>query len=176
MATALSGGGTSFSTPPTGYNDHFWFNAHVGLTPAGMVDAVYVQMDMRVTDPNLHLIANVGADWWRNASAPFLSDFSNNPHSRHEQLVRIVDPMDDARPFTQQQPRSFWRIFLRLWSDRSTTEPETKPTILSYTTDSGVAGDGITNDLDPDIVRHGKGRKLRQCLRWRNQDRYGHGE
>ena len=36
-------------------------------------------MDMRVTDPNLNLIAQLGADWWRDVNAPFYSDFRNNP-------------------------------------------------------------------------------------------------
>ncbi len=36
-------------------------------------------MDMRVTDPNLNVVANIGADWWRNESAPYVDGFSNNP-------------------------------------------------------------------------------------------------
>ena len=52
--------------------DHIWPTAR-GTFAAGAVDGVYVQMDMRVTDPNLHLIAQVGADWWRDASAVFIA-------------------------------------------------------------------------------------------------------
>jgi hypothetical protein len=77
-ATALSGGGTSFDAPAAGYNDHFWYGSR-GTYAAGTVDAVYVQMDMRVTDPNAHLVGMVGADWWQNASAPFVPDHSTNP-------------------------------------------------------------------------------------------------
>jgi hypothetical protein len=74
----LAGGGTSFAAPPSGYNDHFWYQSR-GIFAAGTVDAVYVQMDMRITDSSAHLVAMVGADWWRDASAPYLHDHSNNP-------------------------------------------------------------------------------------------------
>jgi hypothetical protein len=74
----LARGHTAFDVPPAGYNNHFWYKSR-GTYPAGTVDAVYVQMDMRVTDSNLKLVAMVGADWWRDASAPYLNDHSNNP-------------------------------------------------------------------------------------------------
>ncbi|MET3911296.1 hypothetical protein ABID59_005659 [Bradyrhizobium sp. S3.3.6] len=77
-ATPLAGATISFDAPPVGYNNHFWYRGR-GIYPAGTVDAVYVQMEMRVTDPNLHLVAMVGADWWRHARAPYLDDHSNNP-------------------------------------------------------------------------------------------------
>jgi hypothetical protein len=143
-ATALPGGGTSFSTPPTGYNDHFWFNAR-GTYTAGMVDAVYVQMDMRVTDPNLHLIANVGADWWRDANAPFLTDFSNNPTAGTSNWSELSTQWTTLA-FYSQTTAQFLADLPPPLVGSSTTDPEIKPTILSYTTDSGVAGDGITND------------------------------
>jgi len=77
-ATPVAGTTIAFGAPPAGYNNHFWYKAR-GTYPAGAVDAVYVQMEMRVTDPNLHLVAMVGADWWRDARAPYLDDHSNNP-------------------------------------------------------------------------------------------------
>jgi hypothetical protein len=77
-ATPLAGATIAFDVPPAGYNNHFWYKAR-GTYPAGAVDAVYVQMEMRVTDPNLRLVAMVGADWWRDARAPYLEDHSNNP-------------------------------------------------------------------------------------------------
>jgi hypothetical protein len=64
--------------PKPGYNNHFWVIDR-GTYPAGSVDGVYVQMDMRVSDPNMKFVANVGADWWRDASAVFLRSFVNNP-------------------------------------------------------------------------------------------------
>jgi hypothetical protein len=75
---ALSNGSAAFDTPPTGYNDHFWPSSR-GTFAAGTVDAAYVQMDMRVNDPNLQLVANIGADWWRNDSAGYVDGFDNNP-------------------------------------------------------------------------------------------------
>jgi hypothetical protein len=36
-------------------------------------------MDMRVTDPNVNLVGQIGADWWRSSTAPFVQGFSNNP-------------------------------------------------------------------------------------------------
>lgn len=143
-ATALAGGGTSFAAPPNGYNDHFWYNAR-GTYPAGTVDAVYVQMDMRVTDPNLNLIANVGADWWRDANAPFLTDFSNNPAAGTSNWAELSTQWTTLA-FYSTTTAQFMADLPPPLVGSSTTEPETKPTILSYTTDSGVAGDGITND------------------------------
>ncbi|UPJ66910.1 hypothetical protein [Bradyrhizobium sp. 191] len=77
-ATPLAGATIAFDVPPAGYNNHFWYKAR-GTYAADTVDAVYVQMEMRVTDPNLSLVAMVGADWWRDARAPYLEDHSNNP-------------------------------------------------------------------------------------------------
>ncbi|MDF0521350.1 hypothetical protein P0R31_29320 [Bradyrhizobium yuanmingense] len=77
-ATPLAGATIAFDVPPAGYNNHFWYKAR-GTYAADTVDAVYVQMEMRVTDPNLSLVAMVGADWWRDAQAPYLDDHSNNP-------------------------------------------------------------------------------------------------
>jgi hypothetical protein len=61
------------SAPPAGYNDHFW-PAQRGRYAAGSVDGVYVQMDMRTNDPNMKFVANVGADWWLDASAGIVPD------------------------------------------------------------------------------------------------------
>jgi hypothetical protein len=74
----LTGGHTAFDVPPPGYNNHFWYGSR-GTYAAGTVDAVYVQMDMRISDSDLKFVAMVGADWWRDASAPYLDDHSNNP-------------------------------------------------------------------------------------------------
>jgi Ca2+-binding RTX toxin-like protein len=76
--TTQSDGSAAFDAPTTTYNDHFWFGSR-GTYAAGSVDAVYTQMDMRVDDPNLHLVASIGADWWRSVSAPFVDGYGNNP-------------------------------------------------------------------------------------------------
>jgi hypothetical protein len=84
----LSGAHTAFGAPPSGYNNHFWYGSR-GTYAAETVDAVYVQMDMRVSDPDLRLVAMVGADWWRDATAPYLDDHSNNPGIGGTNWVRI---------------------------------------------------------------------------------------
>jgi len=84
----LSGAHTAFDAPPPGYNNHFWYGSR-GTYAAGTVDAVYVQMDMRVSDPDLRLVAMVGADWWRDATAPYLDDHSNNPGIGGTNWVRL---------------------------------------------------------------------------------------
>jgi len=76
--TKSADGTATFAAPPAGYNNHFWPTAR-GTFAANNVDAVYVQMDMRVTDPGVNLVGQVGADWWRSSSAPFVHGFSNNP-------------------------------------------------------------------------------------------------
>src|SRR5258708_5902046 len=88
----LAGGHTAFAVPPPGYNNHFWYGSR-GTYAAGTVDAVYVQMDMRVSDSDLKLVAMVGADWWRDASAPYLDDHSNNPGIGGHQLVERLPHM-----------------------------------------------------------------------------------
>jgi len=135
-------GSISFSAPPNGYNDHFWHNAR-GTFPPGTVDGVYVQMDMRVNDPNLNLIANLGADWWRTANAPFASDFSNNPGAGMSNWVELS---------TQWQTLAFYSMSTSEFQADlppplmgSPTDPQTRPTITSFSPDGGTAGDGITN-------------------------------
>jgi hypothetical protein len=76
--TTLSDGSALVDTPQSGYNDHFYQGTR-GTYAAGTVDGVFVMADMKTTDPNEHLVANHGADWWLNSSAPFVNGFSNNP-------------------------------------------------------------------------------------------------
>ena len=62
-------GGTLVDGPPPGRNDLMWL-VRRGSFAAGTVDSVYVQMDMKTTDPNMKVVANVGADWWRAPDSP----------------------------------------------------------------------------------------------------------
>jgi hypothetical protein len=73
-----AGAVTTIGAPPSGYNSHFWIFSR-GTYEAASVDGVYVQIDMRTIDSNLKAIANVGADWWRDASAAYEDGFANNP-------------------------------------------------------------------------------------------------
>jgi hypothetical protein len=70
-------GAIVIDNPPRGRNGVLWI-AKRGTYAAGSVDAVYVQMDMKTTDPKLRLVANVGADWWRDADAAFEPSFVSN--------------------------------------------------------------------------------------------------
>lgn len=78
MVKAQRDGSATLPVPTTGFNTHFWLVTR-GSYGAGSIDGVYVQMDMRTDAPNVKLVANVGADWWRNAAAAYVSGFANNP-------------------------------------------------------------------------------------------------
>jgi hypothetical protein len=71
-------GSIAINSPPAGHNAHFWIVTR-GVYPAGSADDVYVEMDMRISDAHTKHVANVGADWWRDAAAPFVEGFANNP-------------------------------------------------------------------------------------------------
>jgi hypothetical protein len=81
-------GSVAIGIPPAGYNDHFWI-VNRGTYAAGSVDGVYVQMDMRTNDPDMKFVANVGADWWRDASADYVQGFRNNPGAGMSNWVEL---------------------------------------------------------------------------------------
>jgi hypothetical protein len=74
----LPDGSVSVDAPPTGYNDHFWPGPRGTYTPE-TVDGVFVEATMKTNDPSANLVTQIGADWWLNATAPFVSGFANNP-------------------------------------------------------------------------------------------------
>jgi hypothetical protein len=67
----------SLDAPQVGYNDHFWPTMHGAFTP-GTVDRVFVEAQMKTNDPNANLVAQLGADWWRNATAQHAGLNTNN--------------------------------------------------------------------------------------------------
>jgi hypothetical protein len=87
--TTLSDGSASVDAPQSGYNDHFWPDQR-GTYAAGTVDGVFVEASMKTNDPNENLVAELGADWWLNSSAPFVSDFSNNPGAGSSDWVKLT--------------------------------------------------------------------------------------
>ena len=149
--TPLAGAGTAFSAPPVGYNDHFWYKSR-GTFAAGTVDAVYVQMDMRVTDANLNLVASIGADWWRNASAPYLQDHSNNPGVGSGNWVELSTEWRTLGYYSTSTAEFLADLPPPLRGSVQTppvTEPPdtvapTAPRIVAYTPDTGTVGDRIT--------------------------------
>jgi hypothetical protein len=70
-------GSVVIDSPQSGYNDLFWIVKR-GTYAAGSVDGVYVQMEMRTSDPNMKLVANVGADWWRDPESEYVQGYTNN--------------------------------------------------------------------------------------------------
>ena len=75
--------------PGLGYNDHFWLSTRGEFEP-GTVDGVFVTVKLKATQPDVNLIAAVGADWWRNSSAEFKAGFSNNPGIGQSNFIRLT--------------------------------------------------------------------------------------
>ena len=125
---AGSDGSVAFDAPPAGYNNHFWPDAR-GTYEPGTVDAVYVQMDMRATDPGSNLVASVGADWWRDANAPYLDDHSTNPGVGSSNWVELSTE---------------WRT-LAYYSSPSLLESDPPPPLA----DLGTVGETPTTPVDP---------------------------
>ncbi|MBR0696592.1 hypothetical protein [Bradyrhizobium lablabi] len=87
--TTLSDGSVSVDAPKSGYNDHFWPSAR-GTYAAGTIDGVFVEANMKTDDPNANLVANLGADWWRSATAPYVDGFANNPSPGMSDWVKLT--------------------------------------------------------------------------------------
>jgi hypothetical protein len=85
----LSDGSVSVDAPPTGCNDHFWPTVRGTFTP-GTVDGVFVEADMKTNDPSANLVAQIGADWWLNYSAQFVTGFANNPVVGGNNFVKLT--------------------------------------------------------------------------------------
>jgi hypothetical protein len=96
-------GSVVIGTPPPGYNAHFWIFDR-GTYAAGSVDGVYVQMDVKTSDPNKEFVANVGADWWRDASAEFVQSFANNPGAGMSNWVELSTQWSTLRFYSWSTP------------------------------------------------------------------------
>jgi hypothetical protein len=81
-------GSVVIGAPPAGYNDHFW-PIKRGTYAAGSVDGVYVQMEMRTNDPDMKLVASIGADWWRDAVAGVVQGFDNTSGAGMSNWVKL---------------------------------------------------------------------------------------
>lgn len=86
--TALPDGSVAIDSPPPDHNDLVWLVAR-GTYKAGNVDSVYVQMEMKTSDPNLKLVANVGADWWRGPEAEFVRGPTNTRGAGNSNWVEL---------------------------------------------------------------------------------------
>jgi hypothetical protein len=84
-----SDGSVSFDGPPSGYNDHFWPGVRGTFKP-GTVDGVFIEAKMKTNDPDARLVAQIGADWWLNSAAEFVSGFKNNPPVGGNNFIRLT--------------------------------------------------------------------------------------
>jgi hypothetical protein len=145
--TRAADGTVAFGAPTASYNDHFW-SVSRGTYRAGDVDGVYTQMDMRVNDPKLNLVANAGADWWRDASAPYVDGFSNNPGAGMSNWVDLT---------TEWKTLAFYSAPALFKADPppplvgspggspgDNIAPDA-PRIVSFSPDTGTVGDGVTD-------------------------------
>jgi len=96
-------GSVVIGPPPPGYNAHFWIIDR-GTYAAGSVDGVYVQMDVKTSDPNMKFVANVGADWWRDVSAKFVQNFANNPGAGMSNWVELSTQWSALRFYSSNTP------------------------------------------------------------------------
>jgi hypothetical protein len=76
--TQTGSNSVSVDAPQGGYNDHFWQGSRGTYAP-GSIDGVYVTANESVNNPDAKVVAQLGADWWVNADAQFVSGFVNNP-------------------------------------------------------------------------------------------------
>src|SRR5262249_21596686 len=134
-----------------GYNDHFWYGSR-GTYTAGTVDGVYVQMDMRTTDPNANLVGMVGADWWRNATAPYLADHSNNPGIGGSNWVELSTQWKTIGYYSMSTAAFQANLPPPLLGSSPTSPVETPdtlapaaPAITAFTPDTGTVGDKVTD-------------------------------
>lgn len=101
--TPRPNGSMAITSPPEGYNAHYWITRR-GTYPAGSVDAVYVQMDLRTSDPDAKLVANVGADWWRDPTAKFVQGFANNPGAGMSNWIGLSTEWSTLRFYSSSTP------------------------------------------------------------------------
>jgi len=85
----LADGSESMAAPPAGYNDHFWPKERGTFTP-GTVDGVFIETKMRTNHPQANLVAQIGADWWLNATADFVAGFDNNPPVGGNNFIKLT--------------------------------------------------------------------------------------
>ena len=72
-------GFVSFASPVSGRMDHWWIDPR-GTYTANTVDGVFVIVEVRVDNPNAQYIMQTGADWWKDAGAPYVNPVgTNNP-------------------------------------------------------------------------------------------------
>jgi hypothetical protein len=90
MITRQPDGSVRMASPKDRFNDHFWIDPR-GTYAAGTIDGVFVMAEMRIDRPEANLIANLGADWWRTATAAYVDPVgTNNPGVGMSSWVKLT--------------------------------------------------------------------------------------
>lgn len=133
----LADGSMTMNAPKSGYNDHFWPGAR-GTYGAGTIDGVFVQAEMKTNDPNANLVANLGADWWRSVSAPYVDGFANNPSPGMSDWVKLTTEYQtlyftsmSAAKLQADPPPSLSSVTQDPTTPVVTTPPVTNPPVTS---------------------------------------------
>jgi hypothetical protein len=113
---------TIIESPPPGRNVVLWM-AKRGTFTAGSVDAVYVQIDMKTTDPQLKLVANVGADWWRGSDSTYEHGISNNRGAGNSNWVELSTGWSTLYFFSGSTPQFAADLPPALAQSAISTEP-----------------------------------------------------
>ena len=86
--TRLADGTEIMNSPANGFMIHWWPSPR-GMYPAGTVNGAFTLFMLKTDTANCHLVASAGIDYWRDANAPFLADFSNHPGAAVSSWVKL---------------------------------------------------------------------------------------
>lgn len=76
--SVLPSGERVMSSPVDGRCNHWWTQPR-GEYPPDTIDGALVMFAVRVDNPNCHMIAISGIDYWQSQSAPYYDDHHTNP-------------------------------------------------------------------------------------------------
>jgi hypothetical protein len=144
MQVSNTNGTATMPVPPSGYNDHFW-NVGRGEFDPATVDGVYVQMDMKISDPNMKVVANIGADWWSTPTANYVDGFANNPGAGMSNWVELTGQYKTLA-FFSGSAAEFQAKPPPVVTGAVVTNP---PVVTDPSTGSGNEGPVVTNPTDP---------------------------
>jgi len=81
-------GSVAIGFPRPGYNDHSGYLGR-GTYSAAALTVCMCRWRLRTNDPDMKFVANVGADWWRDATADYVQGFANNPGAGMSNWVEL---------------------------------------------------------------------------------------
>ena len=80
----------TLNAPPSGENDHFWPSDGHPTFAAGTVAGIFVEAQMKTSDPSANLVGQLGADWWRNSTAQYAGLNVNNTAAGLSDWVKLT--------------------------------------------------------------------------------------